>query len=151
MALALRLTSVLPERDGARLTLVPARTRRVPLPVLLVAVVIACMFAVVTLTTHMASQQMRIDRLNTDIIRARNNFDKLRAERARFQSPQYLAEKAKAMGMVPGTQTNMVEVPVDAAVLVATGVGKVDSDVADSRESPLDQFGRMKRNGGATP
>ncbi len=151
MALALRLASVLPDRDGTRLTLVPARTRRLPLPIVMTCLVIISMFAVVTLTTHMASQQMRIDRLNTDIIRARNNYDKLRAERARFQSPQYLTDRAKSMGMVPGTQTRMVEVPVDAAVLVATGVGKVDSDVADSRESPLDEFGRMKRTGGAAP
>jgi hypothetical protein len=151
MALAFRLASVLPERDSTGLTLVPRRVRRLPLPVVMVAVVVVCMFTVVSLTTHMAGQQLRIDRLNSDIIRARNNFDKLRAERARFQSPQYLTEKAKAMGMVPGTQTKMVEVPVDVAILVASGVGKVDSDVADSKESPLDQFGRMKQSGGATP
>ena len=110
-----------------------------------VGVVIGSLFLVVLLRTHMAQQQLRLDRLNSDIVRARNNFDRLRAERARFQSPAYLTERARAMGMVQGLDTNMVNIPTDIAVLVASGVGKVDVDVKSERTTHLDEFGRMKR------
>jgi hypothetical protein len=49
------------------------------------------------------------------------------------------------MGMVQGLDTQMLPIPSDIAVLVASGVGKVDSDVKSDRASHLDEFGRMKR------
>lgn len=145
MALAFRIPSVLPTRERPDLQLVPRRQTRGLRVGLVAALVIASMFAVVLLRTTMAQQQLRIDRLNSDIIRARNNFDRLRAERARFQSPEYLTDRARAMGMVQGLDTTMLAVPTDIAVLVAAGVGKVDADVASDVESPLDEFGRLKR------
>ncbi|MFM7263501.1 MAG: hypothetical protein ACKO1X_07110 [Acidimicrobiales bacterium] len=145
MALAERLIPVLVPDGTPDLQLVPRRNRRSVRISTVVAVVIGSLFAVVLLRTHMAQQQLRLDRLNVDIVRARNNFDRLRAERARFQSPAYLNERARAMGMVQGLDTNMVNIPTDIAVLVASGVGKVDSDVKSDRTTHLDEFGRMKR------
>ena len=144
MALAFRLPQVLPAgRTPLRLV---EKSRKGGLRIVVLAsVLMASMFGVVVLRTTMAQQQMRIDRLNSDIIRARNNFDKLRAERARFQSPEYLIDRAKALGMVPSVETAMIEVPVDIAVEVAAGVGKVDADVVSGHTNPLDEFGRMKR------
>lgn len=145
MALAFRLPQVIPSGDRAPLRLVEQTKRGGVRVVLVASILMTAMFGVVVLRTTMAQQQMRIDRLNSDIIRARNNFDKLRAERARFQSPEYLIDRAKALGMVPSIETVMVEIPADIAVEVAAGVGKVDSDVVASRASQLDEFGRMKR------
>lgn len=153
MAFPLRLPGVLPlrERGGAELTLVE-RPRRVGAKVVgLAAFVVGSLFVVTAMQTQMAERQMRIDTLNSNIIRARNNFDKLRAERARFQSPAYLTERAAALGLVPGTETKMLPVPTDIAVEVASGMGKVDSDVIASKTSPLDQFGKMKRAAGNAP
>lgn len=145
MALAFRLPQVLPAGERTPLRLVEKSRNSGVRIVVIASVLMTCMFGVVVLRTSMAQQQMRIDRLNSDIVRARNNFDKLRAERARFQSPEYLIDRAKALGMVPSVETAMVDVPVDIAVEVAAGVGKVDSDVVASRSNPLDEFGRMKR------
>jgi len=145
MALAERLLPGLAPVDGPDLRLVPRRNRRSVRIGTVVGVVIGSLFLVVLLRTHMAQQQLRLDRLNSDIVRARNNFDRLRAERARFQSPAYLTERARAMGMVQGLDTNMVNIPTDIAVLVASGVGKVDVDVKSERTTHLDEFGRMKR------
>lgn len=133
------------EHEGVRLRLVQRTGTRSVRVGLIVSVVVASLFAVVLLRTQMAQQQLRLDRLNSDIVRARNNFDRLRAERARFQSPAYLNERARAMGMVQGLDTQMLPIPSDIAVLVASGVGKVDSDVKSDRASHLDEFGRMKR------
>ena len=151
MAFALRIPSVLPLRERTELTLVE-RPRRTGTTVFAVAaVVVGSLFVVTAMQTQMAERQMRIDKLNSDIVRARNNFDKLRAERARFQSPAYLTDRAAALGLVPSGQTKMVPVPDVIAVEVASGMGKVDSDVVASKESPLDQFGKMKRAVGDTP
>lgn len=145
MALAERLLPSLTPTGRPDLRLVPRRSRRSVRIGTVVAVVIGSLFLVVLLRTHMAQQQLRLDRLNSDIVRARNNFDRLRAERARFQSPAFLTERARAMGMVQGLDTNMVAIPADIAVLVASGVGKVDVDVRSERTTHLDEFGRMKR------
>jgi len=151
MAFALRLPNVLPLRERASLTLVerPRRTGAKAFGIALVLV--GSLFVVTAMQTQMAERQMRIDRLNSDIIRARNNFDKLRAERARYQSPAYLTERAAALGLVPSTETKMVPVSSAIAVEVASGMGKVDSDVVASKASPLDQFGKMKRTVGDAP
>lgn len=146
MALAFRLPRVAPA-SGERtpLRLVEPVRRRSHGAMAAAALVIGCMFAVAVLQSDMAEQQVRIDRLSRDIIRARNNFDRLRAERARYQSPEYLSGRARELGLVPGLQTAMVAIPTDIAVEVASGIGKVDSDVVAANQSPLDQFGRMKR------
>jgi hypothetical protein len=99
---------------------------------------------VVSLRAHMAQQQLRIDRLNYDISRARIHFDSLRAERASLQSPQFLISRAREMGMVPSLGSRVVEVPVSVAADVAANVGKIDADVVGSPETPLDEFGRLK-------
>ena len=145
MALAFRLPRVLPAEERTPLRLVETARRRSNKAMLIAGLVISCMFAVAVLQSNMAQQQLKIDRLSRDIVRARNNFDRLRAERARYQSPDYLSGRAKELGLVPGLQTAMVAIPVDIAVEVASGLGKVDSDVKESDQSPLDQFGRMKR------
>lgn len=153
MAFALRLPNVLPlrERGRAELTLVERPHRTGAKVFGIAAFVVGSMFVVTAMQTQMAERQMRIDRLNSDIIRARNNFDRLRAERARFQSPAYLTDRAAALGLVPSTETKMLPVPTDIAVEVASGMGKVDADVVASEASPLDQFGRMKRTVGDAP
>lgn len=145
MALAFKLPNVLPAGQRAPLRLVERQRSRGFKVVAVSTFVLGCMFSVAVLQSNMAQQQIRIDRLSRDIVRARNNFDKLRAERARYQSPEYLTERARAMGLMPSVETAMVAIPTDIAVEVASGIGKVDSDVVASRQSPLDQFGRMKR------
>lgn len=145
MALAFRLPRGATTGERPSLRLVEPVRNRGHRVVVVVTLVIGCMFAVAVLQSNMAQQQIRIDRLSRDIVRARNNFDRLRAERARFQSPEYLSGRAVELGLVPGLQTAMVAIPVDIAVEVASGIGKVDTDVTSSRQSPLDQFGRMKR------
>lgn len=151
MALAFRLPRVAPATDRAPLRLVEATRSGSHRAMAAVALVIGCMFAVAVLQSNIAQQQIRIDQLNRDIVRARNNFDRLRAERARFQSPEYLAGRARELGLVPGLETTMVAIPTDIAVEVASGIGTVDSDVVASEQSPLDQFGRMKRTAQETP
>lgn len=148
MAVAFRFPSVLAPRfdeSRPRLTVVPKEERRYVVLAVAVATLLAAMGMVVALRAHMAQQQMKIDKLNYDISRAREHFDSLRADRASLQSPEVLTTKAREMGMVPSLGTTIVNVPAGIAAEVAATVGKVDSDVIAATESPLDEFGRLKK------
>ncbi|MEY3656564.1 MAG: hypothetical protein RL114_922 [Actinomycetota bacterium] len=148
MAVAFRFPSVLAPRfdeSRPRLTVVPKEERRYVVLAVAVATLLVAMGMVVALRAHMAQQQMKIDKLNYDISRAREHFDALRADRASLQSPEVLTQKAHEMGMVPSLGTSIVNVPAGIAAEVAATVGKVDSDVIAATESPLDEFGRLKK------
>ncbi len=150
MAVTFRLPSLLTPRDHDEtrqrptLTLVPRSERRFIRVFSFFAVVVIAMGMVVALRVHMAQQQLRIDRLNYDISRARQHFDSLRAERASMQSPEFLISRAREMGMVPSVGSRIVEVPASVAADVAANVGKIDADVVGSIETPFDEFGRLK-------
>ncbi len=113
-----------------------------------IAVVAVCglvaMLAIVTLNVSMAQQQMRLDRLNTDVSRARAHFEELRADRAQLQSPVHLMKEARVIGLVPAMATKTVNIPASIAAEVAATVGKIDADITTKDESPLDKFGRIK-------
>jgi len=113
-----------------------------------IAVVAVCglfaMLAIVTLNVAMAQQQMRLDRLNSDVYRARAHFEELRADRAQLQSPGHLMKEARAIGLVPAMATKTVNIPASIAAEVAATVGKIDADMTTHSESPLDKFGRLK-------
>lgn len=151
MAVAFKLSSVIIGRDEndlaehrPTLVLVPGRARRGAGIVVTVVTIGACLLAVVALQTHMAQRQMRLDRVNSDIARARRHFETLRAERAELQSPTHLIARANQIGLVPGVIQKVVEIPADVAAEVVATTGKIDADVARSAESPLDEFGRIK-------
>jgi hypothetical protein len=148
MAVAFRFPSVLAPREVGesrpRLTIVPDSERRYVRVFALIGVIVFAMFAVVALRAHMAQQQMRFDKLNYDISRAREHFDTLRSERAALQSPTVLISQARTMGLVQSVGTRLLEVPAATAAEIAATVGKVDADVIASQQSPLDEFGRLK-------
>jgi cell division protein FtsL len=148
MAVAFRFSSVLAPRhedSRPRLTVVPKEDRRYVVFAVGAASVLLAMGLVVAVRAHMAQQQMKIDKLNYDISRAREHFDTLRAERASLQSPEVLTEQARLMGMVPSLGVTIVNIPPGIAAEVASTVGKVDADVVAANESPLDEFGRLKK------
>jgi cell division protein FtsL len=148
MAVAFRFPSVLSPRledSRPRLTVVPKEDRRYVVLAVGAASVLLAMGLVVALRAHMAQQQMKMDKLNYDISRAREHFDTLRAERASLQSPEVLTEQARIMGMVPSLGVTIVGIPAAVAAEVAATVGKVDPDVVAADESPLDEFGRLKK------
>ena len=148
MAVAVKLPALLAPREDRdnrpKLVLVPQSERRYLRVFSVMALVVAVMFCIVALRAHMAQQEMRLDKLNYDITRARAHFETLRAERANLQSPGQLMNQAGLMGLVPSLGIRMVGIPAAVAAEVAATVGKVDSDVVAHTESPLDEFGRMK-------
>ena len=155
MAVAFRFPSILVSGESQetrpKLTLVANEQKRYFRAFVLVATLIGAMFMVVTLRTKLADQQMKIDKLNYDISRARQHFDQLRADRARLQSPEQLIAQARVMGMVPSRGVKVVSVPAAVAAEVAATVGKVDADVVAPVQTPLDEFGHYKAKVASTP
>jgi cell division protein FtsL len=148
MAVAIKLAAVLAPREDRdnrpKLVLVPKSERQYIRVITTVVFVATLMLCIVSLRAYMAQQEMRIDKLNYDITRARAHFETLRAERANLQSPGQLMNQASLMGLVPSFGIRIVGIPASVAAEVAAMVGKVDSDVVAHTESPLDEFGRMK-------
>jgi len=148
MAVAVKLPALLTPREDRdtrpKLVLVPQSERRYFRVITTVVLVGILMLGIVSLRAYMAQQEMRLDKLNYDITRARAHFETLRAERANLQSPGQLMNQAGLMGLVPSLGIRMVGIPAAVAAEVAATVGKVDSDVVAHTESPLDEFGRMK-------
>ena len=148
MAVAMKFAAVLAPREDRdsrpKLVLVPQSERRYFRVITTVVLVGILMLGIVSLRAYMAQQEMRLDKLNYDITRARAHFETLRAERANLQSPGQLMNQAGLMGLVPSFPIRMVAIPPAIAAEVAATVGKVDSDVVAHTESPLDEFGRMK-------
>lgn len=148
MAVVSRLSTVTAPREERaerpQLVVIEGGTRHFLRRASVLAVAAGMLFAVVMLRVNMASQQLKLDRLNYDVARARQHFDALRAQRASLQSPEYLIPKARDMGMVQSVGTVIVDVPPSIAAEVASTVGTVDADVMNTVESPLDEFGRIK-------
>lgn len=133
------------------LELVPQVRRRYAGMVGVVVALAAVLLVVVVGRAYMAEQQMQLDRLNSDVRRAREYFDELRARRAELQSPENLVAVAWKAGLVPSVGNKVVTIPAEVAATVAATVGKIDADIADGVESPLDEFGRVKATVDGTP
>jgi len=133
------------------LVVVRQQRRRVNRSAVILASLVAMMFAVVSLRIYMAQQQVKLDQLNQDVTKARQYFDQLRAERSNLQSPSVLMEQAKVLGMEPAVKTKIIAVSPEVAAVVAATVGKIDEDFLGPSQSPLVRFGEVKSQVGRTP
>jgi cell division protein FtsL len=105
---------------------------------------VAIMMAVVVAQTHIAGNQMQIDRIEDDIAAERDRYDTLRLERSTLREPARLVVEARALGMQPGVGVDFTSVdPMTvAAVLVSTG--GVDPALLSESDDPLREYGQFK-------
>jgi hypothetical protein len=121
-----------PARPERHLTVVPEETRRtVSYVVLLMVTVFAMMAIVIGFQAFIAEQQLKLDKVTTDLRLARLNYDELRQQRADLLAPDYLREKARLMGMSQGLGSRFMDVPADIVAEVVAATGTMDSTFAD--------------------
>ena len=121
-----------PARPERHLTVVPQETRRtVSYVVLLMVTVFAVMAIVIGFQAFIAEQQLKLDKVTTDLRLARLNYDELRQQRADLLAPDYLREKARLMGMSQGLGSRFMDVPADIVAEVVSSTGTMDSAFAD--------------------
>jgi hypothetical protein len=87
--------------------------------------------SVIGLQAYIAGQQLKLDRLTSEISLARQYHDELRQQRVTLLAPEYLREQAKALMMTPGLGSKFVEVPQDVVASVVISTGKMDPAFAN--------------------
>ena len=106
------------------------------------------------LQAYIAGQQLKLDRLTSEISLARQYHDELRQQRLALLAPEYLREQAQALMMTPGLGSNFAEVPQDVVASVVISTGKMDQAFANPSNitslNPLANLG-TSQNGATQP
>jgi cell division protein FtsL len=135
-----------PRPKKPELRLVPRPRTAANAVIILVTMIAALMLAAVVLHTRLAERQLEIDRLEQEVVSARERFDVLRQQRAELRSPGRLTIESAELGMSPSPGTEFLEVDSAtlAQVLAAAGTA---NDVIGEVESPdpLDQIRRVRQ------
>lgn len=135
-------------RDGAReatrdttrpdLRIVPqpeptAVSHRSTLSKLSIFVVTISIFIILVIVFQatIAEQQLRLDRVSTDLRMAETHYDNLRQQRAELLAPVRLREEAMMLGMYQGMTAKFVEVPADIVAAVMISTANMDPMFAD--------------------
>lgn len=83
---------------------------------------------VVTFQTVIAQQQLRLDKVSTDVRLARIHYDELRQQRAELRAPDYLREQAMLLVMSQGVSAQFSEIPDDVVADVLAASGLMDKE-----------------------
>ena len=129
-----RRTQTVPPERHLRVVSHESR-RRVSVVMFAVAVVLTMVASVIGFQTFIAEQQLTLDKVSTDLLLAKLNYDELRQQRADLMAPDYLREKARLMYMVQGVGSRFVEVPADVVAEVVASTGLMDPRIADPAET----------------
>lgn len=84
---------------------------------------------IVVFQTVIAEQQLRLDKVTTDVRLARFHYDELRQQRAEFRAPDYLREQAMMLGMSQGLSAQFEEIPADVVASVIAATGDMDKEI----------------------
>ena len=104
--------------------------------VTLVIVTLASLFGfIVIFQTVIAEQQLRLDRVSTDVRLARQHYNELRQQRAELRAPDYLRAQAIMVGMWPGSGAKFEEIPAEVVTMVLASTGEMDDSIALPRNS----------------
>jgi cell division protein FtsL len=104
--------------------------------VTLVIVTLASLFGfIVIFQTVIAEQQLKLDRVSTDVRLARQHYNELRQQRAELRAPDYLRAQAIMLGMWPGSGAKFEEIPAEVVTMVLASTGEMDDSIALPRNS----------------
>ncbi len=85
---------------------------------------------VVMFQTVIAQQQLKLDKITTEVRLARFHYDELRQQRAELRAPDNLREKAMLLGMSQGVAASFSEIPSDVVVMVLAATGSMDKEIS---------------------
>jgi hypothetical protein len=112
---------------------------------LLLGLVVTLMLAAVVLHTRLTERQLEIDRVEEEVVRARERFDVLRSQRAELRNPARLATESTEFGMIVAPNTEFVAIDGRTLADVIAAAGTIDELAnAVDQQDPLDQFRRVK-------
>lgn len=121
-----------------------AGRRLIGIVVGVVVVIVLLMLAVVAFQTQIAERQLRIDRIEAQIVAERDRYNALRLERSSLREPGRLVIEARALGMEPGrgAEFTVADPMTVAAVLVSTV--DVEDELLVTEADPFETYGEFK-------
>lgn len=90
---------------------------------------------IVIFRTVIAEQQLRLEKVSTDVRLARQHYNELRQQRAELRAPDYLRAQAIMLGMWPGSGAKFEEIPSDVVTMVLASTGEMDDSIALPRKT----------------
>ena len=102
---------------------------------MLIVVLTSVLAFIVIFQTVIAEQQLRLDRVSTDVRLARQHYNELRQQRAELRAPDYLRARAIILGMWPGSGAKFEDVPAEVVTMVLAATGEMDAAIAKPRTS----------------
>lgn len=139
------------EARARELAVVPRRRGAASAVLVVATLLFGVLLGITAFQTRLAERQLQLDRVERQVSAARDHYDQLRQARAQLRSPERLAAEAMALGMVPGSRTEFVDVPPDVVVAVAAASGGLDARSARPQASSLDDFRTVKETLGGRP
>ena len=85
---------------------------------------------VVMFQTVIAQQQLKLDKITTEVRLARFHYDELRQQRAELRAPDNLREQAMLLGMSQGVSASFSEIPSDVVAIVLAATGSMDKEIS---------------------
>lgn len=97
-----------PRRDRSHLRVVaPISKSKFSVASKVILSIASLLVVVVIFQTVIAEQQLRLDKVSTDVRLARQHYDELRQQRAELRAPDYLREQAMMLGMSQGVSSSL--------------------------------------------
>ncbi len=130
--------------ERPQLTVVPRR-RRTARIVTVSAFFISClMLGAAAFQTQLARRQVELDRIDTQIRSARNDFNDLREQRAELRAPQRLATSGAALGMRAAMKTEFIDIDPAVVAEVQASAGGVFDPGTEASDPVFEQFKLVK-------
>ena len=127
-----------------QLTVVPRRRRTARL-VTVAAFVMSClMLGAAAFQTQLARRQVELDRVDSQIRAARNQFNELRQQRAELRSPDRLATTGASLGMRAAMKTEFIAIDPNVVAEVQQSAGGVFDPGAGASDPVFEQFKIVK-------
>ena len=105
------------------------RVKRFSMVTTVLIAIATILTSIVVFQTVIAEQQLRLDKITTDVRLARFHYDELRQQRAELRAPDYLREQAMLLGMSQGLSAKFEEIPADVVASVMAATGEMDKAI----------------------
>jgi hypothetical protein len=140
----IRSTVGIKPAERAQLIVVPRRRRTARLVTVAAFFVSCLMLGAAAFQTQLARRQVELDRINSQIRTARNDFNDLREQRAELRSPQRLATSGASLGMRAAMKTEFIDIDPEVVAEVQESAGGVFDPGTEASDPVFEQFKIVK-------
>ncbi|HEY0518340.1 MAG TPA: hypothetical protein VGC84_02515 [Ilumatobacteraceae bacterium] len=127
-----------------QLTVVPRRRRNARLVAVAAFFASSLMLGAAAFQTQLARRQVELDRVDSQIRIARNDFNDLRSQRAELRSPARLAASGSVLGMTDASKTEVMQIQPEVVAEVQMSAGGVFDPGVEEKDPVFEEFKAVK-------